>query len=786
MFHLKYFIRQLSRRPLFYGLNLIGLAIGIACTFVLLSYVKQEWSYDKSIPEAEDIYRIGTDFMGMGGFAVGQELLQPILQERATAVAYATRFKGRESTPVRVDQQNSTLETALYVDTNFFRVFQYKFLEGRPEVALQHPGQIVLSLPEAERLLGEGPYLGRSFQIDDTLRQVTVSGIVMPFQGPTHLPATAWRPITPILTGSTSWTSARYYNYVKLRPEADVTDLQAFLEQLRKEEIHPKHAPERAFEEWATGATAVNFFIEPLQDVYLYSDLNFDLTPGGNPTQVRILGIIGLFILLMAGINYVNLSTAAAAARTKEVGVRKVMGAGRWQLVKQFLAEALGLTFMSAILAGGLVGLLVPLMQKITGEPMMAATLDHPVQWIMLLSFSLLVGLLAGAYPAIYLARHQASRVLQGEQLGLRKPYLRNVLVVLQFTIAAVLMIGTLVIFQQLQFMQHGDKGYQPEHLVVVENFGDLGTHKETFRELVEQHSQVVGTSINSRMPASNTIWRGTYKSEAMDQSITLNGFPIDEHYFSVMGITLVEGRNFSGDLATDTSHLILNEAAARALELEDPLGAVINGKRRVIGLVADFNYTSFREPIAPIVFNYDERGELLAIKLSGRDVAGFSQQLEANWQQFAVEDKLRYYYLDDQLAALSAKEATLSQAIGVFTVLAILIACLGLFGLTMYATIRRTREIGIRKVLGASVGQIVALLSRDFLFLVGLAFLIGVPLAWLLVQEWLSGFAYRIDLNWWMFALPAIVAVLLAFLTLSVQTVRAALGDPVTALKTE
>ncbi|MEZ4988821.1 MAG: FtsX-like permease family protein [Saprospiraceae bacterium] len=779
--------RQSRRHPLFYGLNLAGLSLGIACAFVLFSYVRQEWSFDRSIPGGENIYRIGTNFMDMGGFAVSQEALQPVLADRCQAVAYATRFKGRSDLSFLIDLQEVSLERAIFADTNFFHVFPYEFIEGNAEDALLHKGQIVLSLPVAEQFFGSGPYVGKTLVLEgDEKLPLSVSGVVKPFSGKTHLPATAWLSVEPLLSGKTYWTSAGFFNYVRLFENADQADLTAFLEQLKKDVIQPKEAPNTSYEEWANSSQAVHFMVEPLRDIYLRSNLRFDMTTGGNPTQVWVLGIIGLFILLMAGVNYVNLNTAAAAGRAKEVGIKKTMGATRWQLARQFLGETTTLSLVACVLAGGFSGILLRILEKISGEVLLDSVLNGPLQWTALLAFSLIVGIAAGAYPAFHLARFQPVWVLKGDQVGHRKNQLRNGLVVFQFSIAAALMIGSLVIFRQLDFMQHADKGFQHENVLVIRNFDALGQQRETFREMIERNSQVVSTSINSRLPASSNIWRATYKSEGMDQPISLNGFPIDEHYLSTMGIPLLEGRNYSGDLSTDTSNVLLNETAVKVLELDEPVGAVLNGNRRVIGVVSDFNFESFRTEIAPIVFNYDVDGYHLAVKLSGNQIPDFIRQMEADWKQLAGDTPIQHYFLDDSLAELSAKEAVLSRAISIFTVFALLIACLGLFGLTTHATLRRAKEIGIRKVLGASVGQIVGLLSTDFLRLVALAFGIGIPVAWWLVRQWLQGFVYRIELNWWLFVLPAVAGLLIAFLTLSYQTIAAALDDPAERLRSE
>lgn len=779
-------IRQARRQPLFYSLNLLGLALGIACVFVLLSYVRQEWSYDRSVPGAEQVYRIGTNFMDMGGFAISQEALQPVLQDRCQAVAAATRFRGGSDVAFEVGQQVFPMERLLYVDTNFFKVFPYTFLEGQAGNALREDGQIVLSETVAKQFFGPGPWLGKTLKVGEDKLPLVVSGIVRPFAGKSHLPATAWLSVKPQLTGDRSWTSARFFNYVRLQEQASEADLARFLDDLKKEEIHPQSEPNTAYADWAQSTRAVHFLLQPLADIHLHSALGMDFASGGNPTQVWVLGIIGIFILLMAGVNYVNLSTAAAAGRVKEVGIKKTMGADRRQLIRQFLGESLSVSLLAMILAASFSGLLLQLLEKVSGEVLLSSVLEEPGQWLALLGFSLLVGLIAGAYPAFYLSGFQPAWSLKSELAGHRKSRLRNVLVVFQFSIAAALMIGSVVIFRQLSYMQKGDKGFQHENVVVIRNFRELDTKKETFRQQIAQNSQVISTSLNSRLPAGNNIWRATYQSEGMDQSISLNGFPIDENYLPTMGIQLLAGRNFSGDLATDTSNVLLNESAVKALELKEPIGAVLNGDRRVIGVVSDFNFESFHHQIAPIVFNYDTEAYHLAVKLNGYDVAGFVSQLEAAWKQLSPDKSIQYYFLDDNLAQLSAKEAVLSRAIGIFTILAVLIACLGLFGLTTHATMRRAKEIGVRKVLGATVSQIVLLLSRDFLQLVGIAFLIGMPVAWLLTRQWLQSFVYRIELSWWMFALPALGGLLIAFITLSYQSITAALHDPAEVLKTE
>ncbi|MEZ5039415.1 MAG: ABC transporter permease [Saprospiraceae bacterium] len=779
--------RNALRRPVFTGINLLGLSLGIACSFIMLLYVQQEWSYDKHFPKADKVFRIGTGFMNMGAFAISQEILRDNLLEKCKDVAAATRITSRGGPqPVKIGEQTFIQEELLYVDSTFFDVFAYTFEAGQAATALQEPNSVVITADLAEKYFGKRDVMGEYLAFGEEQTLFQVSGVVEEQTQKSHLPTGMWLPIYPKLRGETSWMSGSLYNYVRLHDQAEQADLEAYLDQLQREDVYPQIQPQMPVEEWLQSNMAVRFYPQPLPTIYLSAPLGFELSPGGNPVLVNILAIIGLIILLMASFNYINLTTAVGIARAKEVGVKKTLGAGPFALKGQFLLEAILFSVVAASIATGLAEILLYVVEKVTGNVLIEQLLASWKQALLLLGFALMVGSLSGLYPAFFLTRFKPIQVLKG-QLGLKKQsFFRGGLIVLQFTMAAFLLIGTFTVYQQFQYMNKSDKGFQHQNVMVLYQLDSLGGSKESFRQLIGQHHEVLTSSFNSRMPAGRNLWQATYKTEVMANPISITSFPIDEDYLEVMGMQLVEGRNFSKDLAADSSALILNESAVAALELTDPIGKVLNENQRIVGVVKDFHFQDFHHDIAPAVLNFDRTGHNLTLKLKGNDVAGFLSYLEGRWAEFVPGEKMAYYFLDENLAALSEKEAVLSKAIAIFSVLAIFIACLGLLGLAVFMTTLRTKEMGIRKILGASISSIVGILAKDFLLLITLAALIAIPLAYWGGQRWLADFAFRIDLEWWLFVLPALAILLIAWLTVSYHSLRLARTNPVDALHVE
>jgi putative ABC transport system permease protein len=785
--HLRLAWRTLTKSPIYALLNVGGLALGIAAAFVLGLYVRQELTYDQHFEDSDRIYRIATDFFNMGGFANSQAQLLDVLPQEAPIVDQATRLRGG-SQPLAVTIGERTYEEPdyLFVDSAFFQVFSYRFGAGTPGMAMAGPDAVVLSETLAETYFGDAPAVGQTVRIGKEQKTYRVSGVVETPSGRSHLAAELWLPLE-LNESDARWTNVSYYNYVKLHEGATQADLERALDRILRQHAYPASGFAGPFEEWITTPQAVRFFIQPLEDIYLHSDFRFELAPGGNPTQVAVLGVIGALILLIAGMNYVNLTTARSSIRAKEVGVKKTLGAARPALVRQFLTETVALSVLAMLVAALLAEGMLAAFTVITGDVLVDGLFARGGPLLVLLGVSVGVGLAAGIYPALYLSGFRPVRILKGAWSPKGNVRLRSALVVVQFSIAIALIIGSLVIYRQLDFMLHTDKGFAHEDVVFVENADVLGEQVEAFRQQIEQLPQVRRTSLARRTPTGSGVAMYTYQTPAMEESTTLQTFAGDEDYIPTLGMQLIAGRNFSGDLASDSSTAILNESAVRTLGLgDDPLDKEINEGQRVIGVVRDFNFQSMRQQIEPVVLTYAPTGRHLLLKLDGHNIAEVIDRLDATWQQFAPAEPLRYTFLDDNVTRLAAKERTLGKAVAFFTLLSVLIACMGLFGLATFTAERRTKEIGVRKVLGASAASLVALLSKDFLKLVLVGLVVATPLAYVAMQRWLSDFAYRIHLDAGVFLLAGGLALLIAFLTVSYQAWRAATLDPVESLRYE
>ncbi|MEZ4935092.1 MAG: FtsX-like permease family protein [Saprospiraceae bacterium] len=784
--HLKIAVRNLFRYPGFSLLNISGLALGIAASFVLLLYVRQETSYDQHFDHSEKIVRIASDFYDMGGFARTSESLYHWLREECKEVKTATALVPiGNDTPIEVDGVAYIEGRALSADSNFFRVFSVPMLEGNARHLLKRADEVADG--RLARSIFASPAVGEVIFVGKERTPYRVSGVVQDNPHKTHIQGDLFLPIK--LKGKENWTSSAIFVYAMLHEQATVGQLEQSLERLKRDKIFPTFPNETSYESWATGSHRVEYFVQPLQDIYLHSDFQFDLTAGGNPAQVTILGIIGIFLIFIAMVNYVNLTTARSSVRAKEVGVKKTLGAFRPTLIKQFLTESVFTSLLAMVLAGGVAELLLGVFEKITGQVILETIFNDGRYLLALAGLSLLTGLLAGSYPAFYLTQFQPVKILKGKFALAGNSKLRGGLVVFQFAVAIALIIGTAVVFRQLDYMQNTDKGFEQEGVLIVTNINNLGDQKEAFRQEISRLPQVANTSFNDRMPGGNFLWMYTYQTPDMDNSITIQTFPADENYVPTLGLRLKAGRNFSKDIASDSTAIILNEAAVAALGLsgKDPIGAIVNeGGYHVVGVVQDFNFQSLRDKIEPTAMGFGANGHRLAVKLKGHQMADFLAELDHTWQQFSPEESISYNFLDENFAQLAEQEKMLGQAVAFFTSLAILIACLGLFGLAAFMAEQRTKEIGIRKVLGATTASLIGLLSKDFLKLVVIALVVASPIAWYFMKNWLDNFAYRIDLEWWVFAIAGFLAIGVAFLTVSFQSVRAALANPVESLRSE
>ncbi len=779
--YIKIALRNLRKYPVFSLINLGGLSVGIAASFILLVYSERELSTDSGFRDADRIARIGTDFFNMGGFAASQPMLRDVLQFACKDIASATTFdKAYEDIPVRLstDERAYTGIHPYYVDTAFFKVFSYSTAAGAIPAKGLAPGEVVLSESNARRFFNHQDPIGKTLLIGKENTPCKVIAVLKENFERSHLDAQLLLPMTTArLAGyPTVWPSSSVYNYIKLKPAGSLAGVKTTLDRLLKKVVP-------ASESYMN----IKFIIQPLRDIYFHSDLKMELTPGGNLTQVKLLSAIGLFLILLAIINYVNLVTARSSTRNKEIGVKKTFGASRRQLAGQIIMESLFFSLLAMLLSIGLIRVIGLLYHFATGASLTGALPLMIKHYGWLLLFSLAVGLLAGLYPAFYLTALKPILSLRPytNKPGNTNLKIRNILVLVQFSIAAALVFASFVVHSQLQYINGKDKGLRTEGVLLIDNLNGLH-NPEAFRRLVEQQSQVVSTSFCNRTPAGKSIVMATFRTAAMKENMTLQIFPVDDEYLTTMGIRLSGGRNFDRRLITDTNALILNESAVAALGLFNPIGTTLNGSQRIIGVVKDFNYMSFREKIAPTILRYTPGGNTLAVRIRGGHTAAFIEWLQTAGKKFMPEEPLAVSFLDDNFRQLAAKDKLLGDAVSFFTVLAIILSILGLTGLTLFTIERRTREIGIRKVLGATIPDILTLVSKDFVRLTFLASGIALPLSWWLVHRWLENFAYRVSISVWIFFFTESVLLLIALSVIGVLTLKAAMVNPVRSLRTE
>ncbi|MET0243183.1 MAG: FtsX-like permease family protein, partial [Flavitalea sp.] len=541
----------------------------------------------------------------------------------------------------------------------------------------------------------------------------------------------------------------------------------------------------------------------PLTSIHLHSTLSNEFEPGGNIQYIYIFIVIAVFIMVIACVNFMNLSTARSAGRSREVGVRKVMGSNRGQLVGQFLTESVVTSFLSLLLALILATMLLPLLNSISGKQI--TLYDYSTPWlpVALVAITFIVGLMAGTYPALFLSSFMPVQVLKGKlSTGLKGGWLRNSLVVFQFVAAIILIMGTLVIYSQLNYIRSKNLGYDREQVLVVKNAYSLGSHAATFKTEALQIPGITAGSRLSSLPTSNYSEgnRNAYsKSKTMsaEQTLTIADWAVDADYIPAMGMQIVAGRNFVPDRISDSNAMVINETAARVLGFKDPLTAslydmdqntkIVNSYN-IIGIVKDFNAGSLRYDVAPVIMRLSKWGDRFAFRVKSSDIAAVVKQVEQKYLSMPgmAGQAFIYSFMDDDFNHLYKVEQQTGKIFISFAFFAILIACLGLFGLVSYATEQRTREIGIRKVLGAGIPNIIRLLSFDFVKLVLVATIVALPLGWIIMNLWLRDFAFRTNLSWWIFAIPALIALVLTLVTTSQQAIRAALINPVKSLKTE
>ncbi len=782
-------IRQMARGKSYTAINITGLSIGLAACFLIFMWVRDELRYDRFHANADRIYRVLWEARygdNEWKIPLGPVPVAETLKSEFPEVEQATQLYQGGLT-LKQGQDHVREQNVLFADEGFFDVFSLEFTAGSPEGALRQPGAILLTEETARRYFGEQNPVGRQLIRNDG-ESYQVTGVVKGFPAQSHIQfdfLASIHGLSRIQQRAGQWGSASVYNYFLLRPGAEMEALyekwQAYIDK------------NIAGEAYRQGNNYTRFPFQALTDIHLHSNLEYELSPNGSMDYVYIFSIAALFILALACINFINLSTARSLTRAKEVGVRKVLGSRRGQLFWQFFGES----FIYVLMAIGLSLLaargVLPWFNRLAEKELSLSFLQSPSLLLLLAGLAVLATLLSGALPAVFMASFQPVKALKGglvESVGQGR--LRKGLVTAQFCISIMLIIGALSVDSQLRFMQNRRLGFDKEQVIVINRAQAVRDRYGIFFEKLSEMPQVKAVSAAQFLPGKefdSTVFEPEQPSNYKETSLSY-AF-VDPHFVEALQLNVAEGRNFSSETAADSAAVLINEAAARKLGWREPLDKILSmgGRQpfRVLGVVEDFHFRSLHHEIEPIVLMMASWNmPHLAVRLHPGEVDAQIQAIRSAWQEFAPDTPFDYTFLSEDYARLYAGEQRMARVFTVFSVLAILIACLGLFGLAAFMAVRRTKEIGIRKILGASVAGIVGLLSRDFLRLVFLALLIAVPVAWYGMSKWLQGFAYRVELQWWIFALAGLIAVVLAFLTVAYQSIKVAMGNPGEALRSE
>lgn len=786
-------LRNLWKRRGFSLINILGLSVGLTACFLIFLYVRFEYSYDGFHVKANRIYRVVSDIKTPSetvhangpAWPVGPAL-QREFPEIESAVRTATvSFLFRKG-DIKFQEENSLL-----ADPEFFRVFDFPLLKGDPKTALREPFSVVLSETAAKKYFGNTDPIGQTILLAQKGWPVKVTGIMKDLPGNSVISgdvvvsmSTETMHLNQGLEDTWLWWTYHPVCYVVLRPGADLRGLQA--------RLGPFMA-KRENEEMRKQQMASTLLLEPLKDFYLYSTR--DGSKYGNARNVYLFSCIAAIILLIACINFVNLTTARSVERAREVGVRKVMGALKPQLAAQFAGESVLLCLFAFVLSLVATGLLLPEFNRLSGKTISVSILGQPADIWYLLVAAVVIGLLAGIYPALVLAAFRPSVVLKGRFVtGSRGSLLRKTLVLVQFSLSIGFIIASIIVYSQLKYMRNQDLGFSKQQMMVIDTEGD--PHRVAFQEALKGVPGVLSTSISSNVPGTEeAIVNCEIENAHGDMQVAnLDSYFVDWDYIGQFGIRIVAGRAFSRNFQTDTTQaMLINEAAAQLFGYRDAAQAV--GRRfsqygrngTIIGVMKDFHFRSLQQQIQPLTVRIEpEACYLVAVKVATERLPATMAAIERTWKRIVPYRPLLYYFLDEYFDKQYRADERFGRLFLYFTILAICISCMGLLGLSAYSTVQRTKEVAVRKVLGASVADIVQLLSRDFLKLVVLSFLVASPVTWWFMQRWLMDFAYRIRISWVDFAAAGILAILIALITISGNAVRAALADPAEALRSE
>ncbi|WP_089835773.1 ABC transporter permease [Chitinophaga filiformis] len=803
--HFKIAWRSMAKQKMFSAIKIGGFSLGIAACLLIALYIGQELSYDHNYPYSERICRAiidwgnpdtrNTYFPAPFADAVRKDLPEV---EQAGRILDGELF-GAGSSQIRPsDKQDNTYEEGvLFADQELLDILKIPFVYGDPTHALSEPNTIVITKRKADKYFPHQNPVGKTLIVNDnTSKPYRIGGVLE------DLPTTSHLQFDFLLTlkgvelwpgEQTYWLANNYQTYILLRPGTDMAKFQSKVAAL-KDKYFLANAQKTGDKAIIDIVKKVSFSVQPLKDVYLRSDgINDGSISHGDIRLVWLFGAIAGFILIIACINFINLSTARSANRAKEVGLRKAVGSDRKSLIRQFLSESFLFSFLSLVLGLVLAWILLPYFNLLSGKSL---GIPWSAWWFAPILFvsATVIGILAGLYPSFYLSSFQPIHALKGKVTQGHKPSnMRSALVVFQFTTSIALIIGTFVIYRQMRYILDKKIGFDKEHVLLIQGTNTLGNRIPAFKNALLQVPGVKSVSASDYLPVSGTKRNDNLFSiegrSQQDGRISGQLWAVDHDYIKTLSMNIVQGRDFSIDMRTDSQAVIINQTMAKQLNLKDPIGKRItnNGATwTVIGVVADFHFESLRQAIRPLCLIIDNSSSIISVRASTASMHDLIGSITSVWKDYAPHQPIRYTFLDQRFARMYTDVQQTGQIFTSFAVLAIIVACLGLLGLSAFMAEQRTKEIGVRKVLGASISNLVMLLSKDFLKLVVLAIIIATPLAWYAMDRWLTNFAFHVHIEWWVFILAGFIAVVIALLTVSYQSIRAALVNPVQSLKSE
>lgn len=797
--YLKTAWRTLLGQRVFSAINVAGLAIGMAACLLIGLFVLDEWSYDRFHEKADRIVRVVFRGTVPGGTLNEAHVMPPVagtLKAEFPEVVDATRLRRAGKPFFQVDDRLFYEDEMAFADPGLFRIFTLPMLYGSPGTALTEPNSMVITKETALKYFGRENAVGETIRIKGENTVYKVTGIMENLPRNSHFHFDMFASMAGFAAAkSGSWLESEFFTYLELREGVDYKALEAKLPQIVEKHMGPqiREAFGMDYTAFRKAGNEMGLYLQPLTDIHLHSDFAYDLSAPGDIRYVYIFGAITVFMLLIAAINFMNLSTAGASRRAKEVGVRKVLGSGRRLLAGQFLTESILLTFIALLLAVGLAAAALPFFNDLSGKAYTPGSLGHWWLPLALLFFGLIAGCLAGSYPALFLSGFKPAAVLKGKLSAGRKGLgLRSGLVVFQFSISIGLIFSTAVVYRQLHYIQHKKLGYDKEQVLILQTW-PLGKNEDAFRRQLLRDARVVNVSNSPYVPAGASGNNNYFVHPKEDPSLWVKTlrYDVDNSYIPTLGIKIKAGRNFSPQYAGDSLGVIINETAARAFgwegrALEQTLINSDNKALHVIGVVKDFHFRSLHQSVTPLVMVLTRNSGNLIVKVRPGDIAGMLKTMEAQYDAYRPDLPFSFSFLDERVNNTYQAEQKTGRILAIFAGLTIFVSCLGLFGLATFMACQRIKEIGIRKVLGASSAGVVALLSRDFIKLVLIAVVIAVPVAFYAMEKWLQGFAYRIAIDWWIFVLAGALAVMIALLTVSFQSVKAALVNPARSLRSE